>query len=235
MSEETIENGEDTGHEDSSSEYVDDAQGEELVEEKPDRFSELQGQLGEVTNALSMIQSQFGALQEQLAPKPSKPTASDLNELLRTDPAQALGMIVDERNQQLERRLSGNISRKTWDEKAHRDFPMSDPKFAKDLQQTWNYMRQMGLSADDPKSMYLAAEVAAVRFGHKNKGQNSSSVNQMSGESSTPKTAPKRKSSVAENDPRLVTYMRTNPSKEKLEKFKTKLNELDRSKRERRG
>lgn len=234
MSQEAIENGGEEGQEEYSSEYENDNVGDEGVEAKPDRLSELQNQIGEVTNALSMMQSQFGDLQEKLTPKEKK-EVGDLNELLKTDPAQALGMIVDDRNQQLERRLSGNIDRKTWDEKAHRDFPMNDPKFSKDLQQTWNYMRQMGLSAEDPKSMYLAAEVAAVRFGHLNKGKNTGGSNEMSGESSAPKTAPRRKSSVAENDPRLVTYMRTNPSKEKLEKFKTKLNDLDRSKRDRRG
>lgn len=212
---------------------VEDSAELEYVEENvPQPNPDFESLRSDVSRMMESINSRFGALEEKLAPKPQAPAPTELNEMLRTDPAAAIAEIVKQQNVALKSEMRGDLDRQNWDARTHQDFPTNDPKFASEMQNVYNYMVGMGLNKNDPKSLYLVAEVAAMRQGVTKKGAKVETKHESAEPpSSSGGTPTKQRGAISDNDPRVRTYMMTNPSKEKLAVFKQKLAAKDKASR----
>lgn len=226
MSEEVSENGEVQDQEELPSEN-------EHVEPAPQSNAEMEALRGDMNRMLEAMNSRFGALEEKLAPKPSAPKKDELNEMLRTDPAAGIAAIVAQQNSSLKSEMRGDMERQQWDARVHQDFPTTNPEFQQEMQKVYNYATTMGLDKNDPRSLYLVAEMAAIRTGN-TKGKQKVNKNYESAEPASGSGTPtKQRSGVSDNDPRLMSYKMTNPSPEKLKAFKQKLEARDKASRAR--
>ena len=217
---ESVENGEITTPDE---EIEDSGTGESTGDPYAEKFEALTSQMSQMADGLTYIQSQFGELSKNLTPKQEK---DDLKEKLRQNPALAFKKMFEENNATLKNQLKGEFSKDSFDREVQEKYPVNDPKFKEALNKNWKKMVSGGLDPYHPKALMTVAEVTAIEMG---KDKIKPANMEVTGESSSrPITKPR--GSVTESDPRVVTYMMTDPSKEKLERFKQKLAASDKQK-----
>lgn len=227
---ESVENGVDQGQVDSSteSELVNEGQGASPSSAVDTRYEELQSQIADISGAIQSMQAQFGETLRQLTPTQRQDLKQDLNQMLRENPAEAFRTMFEENNNRLRGDLTSQWQRERFDQEVQAKYPVNDPKFKAALNRNWKVMVNRGLDPNHPQALLQAAEYTALQLGEKPKTVVS---NEYTGESSNPQPPRRSKSAIADTDPRIVTYMMTNPSKEKLESFKQKLAASDKRKK----
>lgn len=124
--------------------------------------------------------------------------------------------------------------RKTWDDKAKTDFPVSDPKFQMELKKVWNELRDSGLDPNHPRALYMAAKATAKNIGFKKSTKSTSKSDEFTSEAPTASRSGASRSSsskvamVSEDDPRVSFYrMRGEKDPKKIEALRIKLAERD--------
>jgi len=221
MSEDNVENGEVTD----PNIDVESSENEPApVDPYAERFDTLASQLSQVADGLTYMQSQLGEFSKAI---PKQEQKDDLNEMLRQNPALAFKKMFEENNATLKNQLKGEFSKESFDREVHEKYPVNDPKFKDALNKNWKKMVSGGLDPYHPKALMTVAEVTALEMG---KGKSVTANMDVTGESTASKPITKPRGSVSDNDNRVRVYMMTNPSKEKLDRFKQKLAASDKQK-----
>lgn len=199
----------------------------------PDRVSQLESiierlarQQAETLNALKASQA------EKAKPKPL--TKEELQQKWAESPVDVLEQVVESKLEKSRTQLQVESQKAYWDDKARSEFPTEDAKFRSAMEQAWVGLVEDGYDTSNPKALYRACKDAALMLGVKSKAAQSSSQAKPTGAESSaqPRQNPMRKSSISENDPRLVFYKaQFRPDAKKLQDFVKKLEADDQRRR----
>lgn len=168
--------------------------------------------------------------------KPKQLTKDELIQKWQDSPVEVLESVIEAKLEKSTKRIEVDAQKTYWDQKAQSEFPTNDPKFRAAMEQAWIDLTEDGYDTSNPKALYRACKDAALQLGVKGKQvATSQGVKPTGGDSGVrPQSNPMRKSTISENDPRLVFYkMQFRPDAKKLQDFVKKL-EADDARRTRR-
>lgn len=151
---------------------------------------------------------------------------------LAKDPAKLANFIQSKINEGLAT-FNKNVASKSWDDKAYDEYPVlkEDKKFQDAVKKEIQDLIASGdMTKSSPRLVYVATQLAASKHGFAKKSATSSQQQSRSGgatslpaNSGAGASRGSSKSSVADNDPRLVLAQKLGWSKERLDSYKEKL------------
>lgn len=195
-------------------------------------ISDLKSELAEIKNLInSTVSSKAG---KQVAEEVE--VSDDLALQLAQNPKHLAKFIQEQINNGISKFNTVTAS-KTWDEKAYDEYPnlKNDKSFQDAVKREIQDLLTFGdMTKSSPRLVYMATQLAASKMGVGKKAQQnttkvSSGASALAASGSGAREPGSKKPAVMDNDPRLVLAKNLGWSQEKIDSYKKKLGDKDRS------